>query len=163
MSDHIRVRRRFDGQSISGKVAFTAPSGLIVKHSVTAAEPTLIKCTGKRGFMLVRDVVTQAVLEAQLITNAAFPNSEPILPPDLVGSHCSASKVLEAEVEGAGLLMDSGTGLLSGSTAIDTELSTKQGRLYARQSGDELCGWLREQLTPIDSGNAFRIRVEYVA
>lgn len=163
MSNYFRVRRRFDGQSISGKAAFTAPLGLMVVLTTSGdLEPVLAKASGKKGFCLGRNIVEKATLASQLIVDASFPAGAPILNPDVIGGHVSASKVLEAEVEGLDLIQESGTGAISSGTAVGTELSNNEGRLRVKQGGEEVAAILREQLTPQDSGNDCAIRVEYL-
>lgn len=163
MTNHFRVRRRFDGQSITGLATFLAPQGLMVALSASAGlSPTLAKAQGQKGFCLVRDIVDKATLSGQLIVDAAFPAGAPIMNPDTVNTTVSASKVLEAELEGVDLLQLSGTGALSNGTAAGTELSSNAGRLRVKQSGEEVAAILREQLTPEDPDNTARIRVEYL-
>lgn len=162
MANDIRVRRRFDGQSITGKAAFTAPQGLFVNYDpADMATPSLKKATGVKGFMLGRKIVTQDELQTQLIGESAFPNSRPILNPDVRDGFVSASKVLEIEAEGPDLLLLSGTGALSSSTAVGTELSTNLGRHSVKQSGEEVNGIVRAQLTPLQ-GNAVRLLIELI-
>jgi hypothetical protein len=158
-TNSFRVRRRFDGQSISGLVAFTAPLGLFVTQHPTTAN-TLIKASGVKGFNLTRDIKTQAEVEAQLILDNAFPKGAPVIQPQIVGGAASASKTLEIEAEGADLLLLSGTGAISSGTAAGTELSTNLGRLAVKQSGQEVAAILRKQLTPIDSANTVRIQAD---
>lgn len=163
MASKIRIRRRFDGQSILGKVAFVAPEGLLVNFDGTdLATPSLAKVTGKKGFALARPVVTQATLEAQLIENHAFPEAVPIKNGALVNDHVSASAIAEAELEGPDYVLTSGTGLINAGTAVDTKLTTNAGRLSVVQGSEEVVGYLRGHLTPEDSGNTTRILVQYV-
>lgn len=76
----------------------------------------------------------------------------------------------ELEVEGEpskastaaslGLLVTSGTGAISNATAIETDLSIKDGRWRVAQTGDRVCGTLKAQLTPIvDAVNNIRILI----
>ena len=58
---------------------------------------------------------------------------------------------------GTHLLVTSGTGAISGTTAQDTRLSFKNGRWYEAQVGDFVFGVLRRQLTP---KTALNIRIE---
>ncbi len=162
MANLIRIRRRHDGQAIVGKVNFAAPYGLFVQYDETDfATPSLKKATGTRAFSLMRDVVAQADLLSILEQSQLYPNSQPVRNPVLIGDAVSASRILEAEIEGAGLLLTSGTGALTGSTAVNAELSTKDGMLRAKQSGEEVAGWVRAQMTAEDTGNAFRLLVEF--
>jgi hypothetical protein len=161
-TNSFRVRRRFDGQSISGLANFPAPLGLFVTAHPTIAN-TLMKASNTKGFCLTRDIMAQADVEAALITNAVFPHGAPIIQPQIIGGAASASRCLEIEVEGADLLLLSGTGAISSGTAAGTELSTNLGRLAVKQSGQEVAAILRKQLTPLDSTNVCRIQADVIA
>lgn len=154
MANLIKVTRAVAGDSVSAKVPFEAPQGLIVQFD-SANAGSFKKADGERGFVLQRDVTA----EGPTLSDAVFNTN--LISPVKVGLEASARKVEEAEIEGDGLILLSGTGAISSGTAAGTELSTSAGRLYAAQSGDEVIGWVREQLTPQDSGNNVRIRVEF--
>lgn len=161
-SNNFRVRRRFDGQSIAGKADFLAVTGLMVALNASVGiEPTLQKAQGQKGFCLVRDIVEKSTLASQLIVDSVFLAGVPIMNPEVKGGVVSASKVLEAELEGVDLIQESGTGAISSGTAEGTELSSNEGRLRVKQGSEEVAAILREQLTPLDSDNDCRIRVEY--
>lgn len=161
MSSNIRVRRRHDGQSITGTVAFLAVQGLMVRHDPTDLAK-LIKADGHPGFELTRDVVSEADLTAQILLNTNFPDGAPPFPPSLIGSAASASRVLEIEVEGVELVQQSGTGSISSATAVDTALGLSAGRWRVKQGGDEQAGVLRAQLDPVDPDNTCRILIDSI-
>jgi len=159
--DLIRVRKRFDGQAISGKVAFAASLGLFVNYDPTDINtPSLAKASGKKAFSLMRQVIDDQG-QGLPLQDFVFSRST-IIEPELIGNHVSASKLIEAEIEGPTLLPSGVTGSVTTGTPAGTELSTYQGGLRVRQSGDELFGHVRGQLTPVDSGNATRILVQFV-
>lgn len=164
-ANQIRVRRRFDGQSITGILAVAACMGALVRKSDVTV-PTLQLATAKKGFCLVRDVTDAATLAATLISDQVFPVAASVQYPDTIGNAVTASKVLEAEIEGPGLVTYSGVGVvgpITGATAVDTALSSLGGTLHVQQGGEEICGYLRQQLTPVDAANPARILVDYVA
>lgn len=161
-TSQIRVRRRHDGQSISGKVSFLAPMGLMVRHDPTDLEK-LIVCDGTTGFSLTRDVVTLDELSQQILLNTNFPEGAPPFPPIPIDGAGSASKVQEIEIEGAALIQTSGTGAISSGTAVNTGLGLTQGKWRVKQGGDELAGYLRAQLDALDpDNNAFRILIDSI-
>jgi hypothetical protein len=161
MSNNIRVRRRHDGQSITGSVAFLAPQGLMVRHDPTDLTK-LIKADAVPGFALTRDVVSEADLTADILLNTNFPDGAPPYPPTRINDHASASRVLEIEVEGVDLVQESGTGAISDATAVDTELGLSAGRWRVKQGGDAVAGVLRNQLDPIDPDNTCRILIDTI-
>jgi len=73
------------------------------------------------------------------------------------GSIDDAQYVTEIEAEGASYLKLSSTGLLSGSTAADTEISFDVGLFYVAQTGDVVQYKVRAQMTPKVAGQV-RIR-----
>ncbi len=155
--NYLRVRRRDDATGISGKVNFVAKEGQFVNFDSTdLATPSLALVTGKQGFALMRDVVSGSVP----LDNFIFPKAV-VKNPEVVGSHVAASRLLEAEYEGPDLVLASGTGLINGSTAAETEVSTVNGLLRVKQVGDVAIGRIVGQLTPVDSGNAARILVQF--
>lgn len=161
MSNIIRVRRRHDGQSISGTVNFLAPQGLMVRHDPTDLTK-LIKSDNVTGFELTRQVVSEADLSALILLNAQFPTGAETYPPTRIGDAASASKVLEIEVEGSDLIELSGTGAISSGTAVDTDLGLFSGKWRVKQGGDDLAGVLRNQLDPVDPDNTCRILIDSI-
>lgn len=75
------------------------------------------------------------------------------------GLEVSVEKAEEIEVEGGGYLLLSGTGAITGATAIGTPLSFKNGLLYVAQAGDTpFYNLTANNLTSTD-GVSLRIRV----
>ena len=57
------------------------------------------------------------------------------------------------------LLVTSGTGAITTSTALETQLSLMNGRWRVAQSGDTVRGLLKAQLTPLVAATNVRIRI----
>lgn len=68
------------------------------------------------------------------------------------------SKAYNAESEG--LLVTTGTGAITGSSPVDSELTVQNGRWRIAQSGDYVLAILRKQLTPIADVSNIRILCE---
>ena len=159
--DLIRVRKRHEGQAISGKVAFACPLGAFVNYDpADVATPSLKLASGVRAFSLQRQVIDDQGQGIPL-QNLVFPNSI-IINPELIGNHVTAAKLLEAEVEGPTLLPSGLANSVTAQTPAGTELTTYQGGIVIRQQGQELFGNLRGQLAPVDSGNPARILVQFI-
>lgn len=114
----------------------------------------LILATGVRPYHIERDVKAEISLEEHVF----MPN---ILTPVKLGTEVSARRVTQLEVEGADYIVKSGTGAITTGTAAHTELGMTDGKYRVKQSGDELAGRLRAQLTPEEDGDV-RILVEAV-
>lgn len=119
---------------------------------------TLKLCTGQAGFQLQRDMVSAADWNAEQISRSVGLGSY-FEPPYLVSGTVACRRVTRMEIEGSDVLLTSGTGSLSGTTAVDTALGYFAGKLRVAQSGNETAFILRAQLTPEDSAN-FRLLVE---
>jgi len=146
--------RRSLPTSISGIVAAAAYEGTVFNIDPSDAA-NIAPAEGIRGFILERDVVSSVGLEYDVFDKTCDR-------PEPVGAHVSARQVLALEVEGENLLWTSGTGVLSSSTTVGTELGVSAGRWREKQSGDELAGYLRKQMTAEGDENAFRIYIETV-
>jgi hypothetical protein len=144
---------------IHGTTDFLAPRGLGVQVDPTD-ESKLILADGVSGFQLERDIVgntTEGEVNARLL--------ETVMPTDfskpyIKGATVSARRVTRMQLEGADVLLTSGTGLLSGSTPAGTQLSYSNGKLYIAQTGDEVAFIVRRQLDPENNANTFRLEVE---
>ena len=154
-----QVTRALPGNVVSALINFTAPIGLAVQFDPTKpssfGEMTaeFKKASGTRGFFLEREVLTEIPLENSVFFKA-------YVTPEKVGNRVTARAAQEVIVEGLDLVQTSGTGAIAANTAVNTELSFNLGRLRQKQSGEEVVGWLREQITPEDAANITRIRVE---
>jgi hypothetical protein len=144
---------------IHGSTTFLAPRGLGVEVD-PSDEDKLILANTAAGFVLERDIVgntTDAEVDARLL--------ETIMPtgftkPYVLGATVSARRVTRMQLEGADVLLTSGTGALSGSTTAGTQLGYANGRLRVAQTGDEVAYIVRRNLDPEDSANTFRLEVE---
>lgn len=112
----------------------------------------LILADKTSGHQLERDVVA-----ALTLADIAFP--EGYIKPYVVGATVSARRVTRMEIEGSDVILTSGTGAVSGATAVNTALSYSAGRLRVAQGGDETAFIIREQLTAEDPAN-FRLLLE---
>lgn len=82
--------------------------------------------------------------------------------PFTAGDEASFEDAEEIELEGADFIYGS-TGAITSGTALDTEIAFKDGKARAAQSGEYVWGLLKSvSLTPEDSANTLRIRVEKV-
>jgi hypothetical protein len=179
LQDLIRIRKRLDGQIISGLVNFgPAPLGLFVNYDpANLAAPNLIPSTGRGpAYSLMRQVLAAGL--SVPLANFVFDRST-IINPVPNGNAVSASRLLEAEVEGPSLLPQFETdgvtalvGAITNATPANTPLSTYNGGLYVAQPatitegvitapGDEVIGYLRGQLAPMNALNAARILVQF--
>ena len=159
--DLIRVRKRQEGQAISGKVAFACPLGTFVNYDPTdLATPSLMLASGVRAFSLQRQVINDQGQGIPL-QNLVFPNSI-IINPELIGNHVTAAKLIEAEIEGPTLLPSGLANSVTAQTPAGTELTTYQGGIVVRGQGQELFGVCRGQLPPVDTTNPARILVQFL-
>jgi len=157
----VKVTRALDGNSISGKLAVAALAGMLVQTKPTTTangahvftdSVELELATGRRGFVLERDVLNQT--EHTLHQLMFQPG---ILTPELVNSHVSARQVQEIEVEGTGHLDASIVAGLSGGTKLTT--SAGKWALITDAAAQEVAGILRGYLAPEDGG-AVRVLIE---
>jgi len=167
MQDLIRVRKRFEGQAISGKVAFPAPLGLFVQYDPTdLGTPSLMLATGTKAFSLQRQILDDQGQGIPL-QNLVFPNSI-IINPELINNFATAAKLIEAEVEGptflpqSGVADDTGRAPITAETASETALTTFQGGLIVAGDNDEIFATVVGQLPPVDSTNPARVMVQFV-
>ena len=112
----------------------------------------LILADATSGHQLERDVVA-----ALTLTDISWPTS--FAKPYVVGATVSARRVVRMQLEGADVILTSGTGAVSNVTAVNTALSYSAGRLRVKQTNDEVAWILRQQMTPEDPAN-FRLLVE---
>lgn len=164
-----KVTRARDGAVIAGKTVSalaSKPQGTLVRTKNPTASATSVNddtvelelCEGKGPI---------AVLERDILANGAdIPLTElmfdnELLTPVRVGNQASARIVEELEVEGADLVQASGGQALSGSTAVDSELTALGGKwaLRTNRTTQELCGRLRGFIAPVHAGNV-RLLVE---
>lgn len=161
-----KITRALPGNAVSAKINFPAARGLGVQFDPTKPQTfgggtaEFKKATGTRAFFLERDVLSEADFNTGALQRALLP-MDTLLSPEKVGTFVTARAAQEIEVESLDLVLTSGTGAISSGTAAGTELSFDRGKLRVKQSGDELAGWLREQITPEDSGNVVALRVEF--
>jgi hypothetical protein len=169
--DLLKVTRAHPGDSVSGKVTFTAKRGQFVQFdpATLAGKPQSFHpdvafklADGTRGFVLERDIINGPVPLDQILflKNLLPPDT---LSPDGLGGYfgwVSARKIEEAEFEGSNLIDAS----ITGSTAAGTDLGLKAGKIATLvAAGGESIGRLRGQLAPQDpDNNTIRIVVEFI-
>ena len=168
LQDLIRIRKRLDGQIISGLVNFgPAPLGLFVNYDpANLAAPNLIPSTGRGpAYSLMRQVLAAGA--SVPLANFVFDRST-IINPVPNGNAVSASRLLECELEGPTLLpqleadgVTAVPGAITNATAANSPLSTYAGGLCVAQEGNEVIGYLRGQLTPMNATNPTRILVQF--
>lgn len=129
-----------------------------------AAHPSdntkLVPADGVDGYVLERDMLgntTDAEKNANILA-AAWPDNS-FARPYVEGATVSARRATRMELEGADVLLTSGTGALSGSTPVKAKLAYKLGKLRVAQTGDEHVWTVRRQLAPEDSANTFRLEI----
>lgn len=155
--DRLFLVRRRGAQTISGAVNTHAYAGQGFQMDPSDTD-TLIPANTTRGFQLRRSVEPEPEL-GDILVEGLFPHRT-IRREEIIGATVSADQVLEAEVEGSKYLTLSGTGDLTGASAGD-ELGYVDGKLRAKQSGDDLVGWVRATgLTPEESGGV-RFLIEF--
>lgn len=148
-----------DEHYIHGVIQQAAPRGFGLMKDPTDLTK-LIPCSSIAGFQMERDsvgVTTDAEQNARLL-EAELPAD--FSKPYAVGATISARRVTRMTLEGADLILTSGTGAISNVTAVNTALDYSAGRLRVRQGSNEIAFYLRAQLTPEDSGNSVRLLVE---
>lgn len=127
-----KVTRAVPYAIVSGSIASAAIAGVHVatKDSTVAAGHTsqaqnqqFELATGKKGYVLERNVVAARSLESQIFAD------DSILSPVLVGAQVEAREIQEGEFEGEDFLLLTGTGAISATTPIGTELTTSGGKL----------------------------------
>jgi hypothetical protein len=149
-----------DMHYIHGVIAVVAPRGFgMMLDPTDATLSKLIPATAVQGFQLERDAVDVTSADGQ---NARL--LEATLPADFskpyaVGATVSARRATRMELEGADVLLTSGTGPLSSSTQANVALGYASGKLRVKQTNDEIAFIVRAQLTPEDPAN-FRLLVE---
>lgn len=164
--NHFKITRALSGNVVSAKIPFAAPRGLAVQFNPDKPQTFGLgtaefqKATGTRGFFLERDVLEQEAFDAAMLSYALDPGRNVLISPEKVGYFVTGRAAQEIEVEGLELVLTSGTGAISDSTPAGTEVSFDRGKLRVKQSGDEVVGWLREQITPLESVNVCALRVE---
>lgn len=120
----------------------------------------LVLADGVDGYQLERDMVgnTTAADQQSRLLETVLPVND-FARPYVEGATVSARRVTRMQLEGADVLLTSGTGLLSSATAIGARLGYKDGRLRLAQTGDEHVFTVRHQLPAEDSSNTFRLEV----
>lgn len=161
MSTKFEVTRRVEGKNISGIYDSAAPRGLgLGAHATDATKFNLAQHNTFLG-VLTRDVKVGGLTLSDRVFGVTSDDPVGLESPFTAGQEVSLEKAQEAELEGADYLVLSGTGAISGSTAVGTSLSYLNGRLRQSQTGEIVNGVLTAQLPPIDSGGV-RIRVEFI-
>lgn len=147
-----------DPEYIHGIIQQVAPRGFGLMKDPTDLTK-LIPAHLIAGFQMERDsvgVTTDAEQNSRLL-EASLPAD--FSKPYAVGATISARRVTRMELEGADVILTSGTGAVSSGTAVNTALGYSAGRLRVKQGSDEIAFILRAQLTPEDPAN-FRLLVE---
>jgi len=147
-----------DEHYIHGTIQQVAPRGFGLMLDPTDVTK-LIPASAVAGYQMERDsvgVTTDAENNARLL-EATLPAD--FSKPYAVGATISARRVTRMELEGADVILTSGTGLVTSGTAANTPLEYSAGRLRVRQGTNEIAFILRAQLTPEDAAN-FRLLVE---
>lgn len=154
-----QITRALDGNVASALVNFVAPLGLGVQFDPTkpsnfgSLTAEFVPATSTKAFFLQRQVMTDVPLDYSIFF-------KDFVHPEKVGNRVTGRIAQEIIVEGLDLVVTSGTGAISGSTAANTALGMYHGRWYVKQGGDEVAGILREQITPDDVTNVCRLRIE---
>lgn len=160
VNNFFQVLRARESNVESALINFEAPRGLGVQYDPTKGSAfgdgtaEFKKATGTRAFFLERDVLTEIPDRLRLFPQRTF------LTPEVIGNRVSARLPEEIIVEGLDLVLTSGTGAISANTAADTALGLDRGKWRVKQGGDELVGYLREQMEVQDPANVCAIRVE---
>lgn len=111
-TNNLKVTRALPGNSESALVNAVMPKGMhvVLDASSIAGQPgvfsdvaTFAKATGKKAFLLERDVVAPPIPLETIVFEKDF------ITPEITGSTVSARKVQEYEVEGPDLVLVTGT------------------------------------------------------
>jgi len=140
LQDLIRIRKRMDGQIISGLVNFgPAPLGLFVNYDpANLAGPNLIPSTGRGpAYSLMREVLAAGL--SVPLANFVFDRST-IINPVPNGNAVSASRLLEAELEGPLFLPAGAGGTLQVNTATCVGTVTGAGNAAVTVTGALIAG-----------------------
>jgi hypothetical protein len=140
LQDLIRIRKRMDGQIISGMVNFgPAPLGLFVNYDpANLAAPNLIPSTGRGpAYSLMRQVLAAGL--SVPLANFVFDRST-IINPVPNGNAVSASRLLEAELEGPNLLPIGPGGTPQVTTATFVGTVTASGNAAVTVTGAVIAG-----------------------
>ena len=141
LQDLIRIRKRLDGQIISGLVNFgPAPLGLFVNYDpANLAAPNLIPSTGRGpAYSLMRQVLAAGL--SVPLANFVFDRST-IINPVPNGNAVSASRLLECELEGPTLLPQlTGAGSEQVTTATCAGTVTDAGNAAVTVTGVGIAG-----------------------
>lgn len=145
------ITQKGAGNSISRKFASATSRGVALgAKSDDATSAQLAQGTNFIGFV-TRDVTT----DGPALADHVYPGRLEL--PFKAGQEVAIEQADEIEAEGGTYLVTSGTGAISGSTAVGSKLSFKDGKLRVKQSADDAYFMLEAQLTPETSG-AVRIR-----
>lgn len=147
----------------SGTYASAAPRGFAL--GAHASDPEALGLAQGLNFIgfLTRDVVAGGLALADRIHGVTSATPVGLESPFLAGDPVTVEPAVEIEAEGAALLLTSGTGALTTSSAIGIGLSFKNGKVYAAQSGDSVYFTLSALFTAAadiydSTNNTFRIR-----
>jgi hypothetical protein len=144
---------------IHGILGSVAPRGTGVQV-LDHVSGTFKLANGETGFLLERDVVSEADWNSEQILRSASPELGTVfVPPYMVGKTVSARRVTRMEIEGLDNILTSGTGAITSGTAVDTQLGYLAGKLRVAQSTNEIAFVLRQQLTPEDTSVAANVRL----
>ena len=134
----------------------TYPRGTAFQESDTLGSAELADGTKAKPVFITR----KSLNGGPVLGDDTFPGRLEL--PFTAGDEASFEDAEEIELEGADHLYAS-TGVITAATAIDTEVAFKDGKARVAQSGEYVWGLLKSAtLTPEDSGNTVRIRVEKI-
>lgn len=135
MARNYMVRRPGPSEPRSLIIDFACAKGTAIQHSATDSTKG-IHCYGHGFLGFTTQKVSADGPQTQLEYMAAIPNY--YLDTDAItGSAVTLEDPLEVELEGADLVMQSGTNAISDATAVQTPLSFEEGKVCVAESGVE--------------------------
>lgn len=159
-SSLFEITRRNPGINASATFASAAVRGLGV--GAHATDPAAFDLAQHNTFIghLTRRVTVGGLTVTDRVFGVTSDVPVGVEAPFVAGQEVSAEKALEIEVEGSDYMVTSGTGAITGSTAVGTSASYCNGKLRATQTG-ELVNYVltANNLTPSETGN-LRCRFE---
>lgn len=162
------ILRRSPSDPASGVYASAAPRGLMLGSS--SSDEAAFELAQAANFIghLTRDVAVGGPSLTDRVFGRTSATPVGVEYPFVAGEEVTVVKADEIEVEGAALLLTSGTGAITTGTTVGTRLGVLNGKLREWQSGDLVALYvvtavLTDAADLCDSDtNTFRIRAERI-
>lgn len=173
--DFFEIRRRAPNRNVSLIIDNAAVRGLAIQRDTTNPQkgaPCNPNVSGGIGGAFVGFLTRDVVVGGPTTIQRAQPFGDTPLIKELelpfsAGQECSIEHADAYVAEGNAYILSSGTGAITGSTALGTRCSFKNGKTYVAQSGDDTLYELADISTNANSlltadGDGPRCRFERV-